>query len=170
MSDSTPDKPEILSIHSLSEETGSSRECIKKWLIDAGFDPLNLTVDRKADYISVIKSHQVKATKMPIRDGDGMTWLERKQKQEERKLKRENDIAERVMREEWVSSSAHFEIISAIFAEIEQVPDKFHAESGCSIVHKDKLRTMLDQSRNNASANIRQSFELAKKRVRESKA
>ena len=159
-----------LSIHALAKLTGSNRENISNWLIDAGFDVLNLSPKDKNELIRIIRSHQIlpggaKEARKPQRDKEGLTWGESKQKQETLKLQRENKIAEKALAEQWMEVAAHQTILTALTSKLESIPDKAKAELGLTHTQRERLQKMLDECRFDAAAETRRAFERAKKKV-----
>jgi len=115
-----------------------------------------------------IEKHQRKQQRGSIDPESGLTWLESKQKEQTRKLERENTIAEKVMAEEWMTVTAHHAILSNFVAKLEAVPDKLKAELGLSESQKKKIVAVLDQARSDAAAEIERAFAEAKEDVTES--
>jgi 3-methyladenine DNA glycosylase/8-oxoguanine DNA glycosylase len=107
--------------------------------------------------------------KKAARDNDGLTWLEAVQKQDARRKKRENDIADKVLKEEWVSASAHHQILANLTAKMETAPDKIKTELGLTIAQRDRIQKILDELRFDAAAETRRTFIAAKKQVEDAK-
>ena len=164
-------RTERTTIEALCRECKSHREDVARWLEAAGYDRLNLDPAHHAEYVRIIQAHQRLKPGLDKgdkhRDKDGLTWSEAKQREETRKLKRDNEIAEKVLLDQWMTTSAHHAILSAIFSAIEQVPGKYKAATGCSAAHCKKLETMLDESRIDAVAATEKALGEAKKRVQE---
>ena len=163
------------SVAALVRECGSDRFSVNRWLKAEGYDPLNLAPAFHDDYVRIIKEHQAASTapgmpgKKAGRDKDGLTWLEAVQKQDARRKKRENDIADKVLKEEWLSASAHYQILSNLTAKLETAPDKIKTELGLTIGQRDRIQKILDELRFDAAAETRRAFAGAKKKVEEAK-
>ena len=159
-----------ISVASLNLLTGSTRVDIKRWLIEAGFDPLNLDPAKSDEYLRIIKTHQ--DTKVhpgegqsPHRDGEGLTWSEAKQKEETRKLRRENMVAEKAMAEDWMTTAAHHAVLSSLCAKLETAPDTFKAQMGLTAAQRDLIQNGLDEIRFDAAADTRRALLEGKKKA-----
>lgn len=156
-----------ITIALLSLDCRAPREHVKRWVMDGGYDPANLRPEDYDDLVKLIQSHQTGkgGAKTPQRDKDGLTWLESKQKEEQRKLKRENDIAEKALTETWMLTTAHHQILSNYSSALETVPDKIRTELGLSVAQRDRVQKILDAARFDAAAETRRMLEEGKKRV-----
>jgi hypothetical protein len=160
-------KPDFtrITIASLERDTGSRREDIIRWLKDEGFDHLNLPIDGSERYYEIIAAHQAK--KGASSSGSGVqTELEKKQIQETRKLKRENDIAEKALSGDWMMTSAHHAILSNLCAKLETVPDTVKTELGLSVSQRDRVRNILDQARKDAAADTERALKEQEKQFK----
>ena len=159
----------------LARECRSDRESVKRWLTDAGHDALNLDPALHDVYVAIIRQHQKESTApgMPGakagRTKDGLTWLEAVQKQDALRKERENKIADKVLKEEWVSASAHHQILANLTAKLETAPDKIKTELGLTIGQRDRIQKILDDLRFDAADEVRRAFTAAKKKVMEAK-
>ena len=167
-----PKKERRVSVYSLEKETGARGEDISRWMRDAGFDPLNLAPEKHDEFVRIIMVHRNKKVRSgegrkPHLDKDGLTWSESKQRQESRKLTRENDIAEKIMCEDWMATSAHHQILSALMTRLESVPDKAKSELELTAKQHKGLLKILDEARNDAAAETRKALLDAKKRIKE---
>ena len=169
------EKVERLTSSDLMRECGSDRESVNKWLIQEGHDPRHLDPAKHDLYVEIIQRHQnsSKAPGMPGAmkgtDGDGLTWLEAVQREDAIRKKRENMIAAKVLAEEWISASAHHQILSSLTSRLETVPDKIRTELGLTIAQRDRIQKILDETRFDAAEETRRAMDQARKKVEETK-
>jgi hypothetical protein len=166
-------KPKRLSISALMWECNSDRDNIKKWLMQAGYDKANLDPALRAEYVKIIHSHQRKIGPGGIHHKTGgreaLTYLERKQKEETRKLARENNIAEKALSEEWMTTAAHHAILASLMSKLELIPDKARTDMGLSSGQRDRLQKLLDEARSDAVAETDRALSEGRKRAAEKK-
>ena len=164
-----------LSIASLAQECGTARESVRKWLTEAGYDVRNLTAADHDACVQIIREHQRTSTApgMPGgktgRNEEGLTWLEAVQQQDAIRKERENMIADKVLKEEWMSTSAHHQILSSLTSRLETAPDKIKTELGLTIAQRDRIQKVLDELRFDAAAETRRMQVAARKKVEENK-
>ena len=78
-----------------------------------------------------------------------------KQQQEYRKLKRENDIEDRKLSEEWLTWEDHRKVLSTLVNRLEQVPGKARSEAGLSDAQTAIVQRMIDEARSDAARDVR---------------
>ena len=155
-----------ISIKFLSEETGSTRENIKQWLMEVGHDPHALVMEKHDEYVSLIKAHkknkvaigQGKSDAKPHFDKDGLSWAESLKRQETLRLQRENRIADKLLAEEWLSANAHHQILASLCGKLETIPDKAKAQMGLTETQTVALQKLIDEARSDASSETRSAF------------
>ena len=162
--------PLRISIASLAKLTDSTREDVRRWLLDAGHDPLHLAPEKHDEYIRIIESHKKEKVhpgegESPHRDREGLTWGESKQKEEARKLKRENNLAEKALGEDWMTTVAHHQIMSNLCAKLETAPDTFKAQLGLTAAQRDLIQKGLDEIRFDAAAETKRALLDGKKKA-----
>lgn len=160
-------KPQIeITVDQIAEQTGADRASVKKWLKAEGFEPIAQKAfgSRKFNYYGVnaleyIKS-RVKSRKAPAEGGSmvdpetGLPWPIANEKEKTLEKRRENEIAEKVAKEEWMAVATHHEILSSIVSKIEQLPGKWKSELGLSDSQTLAIRRGLDEARSEAAAEV----------------
>lgn len=159
-----------ISIASLAKLTDSTREDVRRWLLDAGHDPLSLVPEKHDEYLRIIESHKKEKVQpgegeSPHRDRDGLTWLESKQKEEARKLKRENVLAEKALSEDWMTTVAHHQVLANLCSKLESAPDTFKSQLGLTAAQVGLIQKGLDEIRFDAAAETKRALLDGKKKA-----
>lgn len=131
-------KPKILSIRELARRTGADRASIKKWIegVTDEKEALRIIEERKR------------------RPEEELSWFQQKAKEETIKLRRINEIAEKVKAEEWMATVTHHAIVTLIIGQLELLPGKARSQLGLDPRQTTELQRMIDEVRSNAARDI----------------
>ena len=139
----------IESAHSLSKKTGASWRSVVAWLEEAG---------KKASdpgaYELVKARHEKRPTSAGADPKPGLTWFQLKTKEEALARQRENRIADKIEKQEYMAASDVLELLSAFCNRLEQIPGKVKSELGLSDAHTKRIQKMLDEARADVSEKL----------------
>ena len=142
--------------------TGADVNTVRKWLAIEGVEPIRrdnhkLYYDQAAA-VAAVEGHIRTSTKRndttPNIDPEtGLTWAQKKTREEAREKQRENDIEDALASKMLMPTAKAQEVFSQVIDRIEHVPGRLASE-GLGSDWVLKLRKMLDECRVEASAAI----------------
>lgn len=155
-----------LNIQQFHDLTGADRAAIKKWFAEAGLESVRMEIlagnevhfyDRDKGLAIIepkTRKREQKATSANIDPETGLTWAQRKSKEEGRRIKLINDEKERQISRKWITQDENLRRIRAITGKLEQLPGKFKSQFAISDAQTEGLRRMLDEAREGAAQEI----------------
>ena len=161
---------EPLTIIGLARLTGADRDAVSKWLALEDLQPVKVVKRRGRDvrfydpekalpiierHRRVLRAKDAPADKASKAAKGAKSWFALKQQQEYRKLKRENDIEDRKLSEEWLTWEDHRKVLSTLVNRLEQVPGKARSEAGLSDAQTAIVQRMIDEARSDAARDVR---------------
>jgi hypothetical protein len=140
-----PKKPD--SITGLAERTGSDRRSIKRWLAEDGID----ASDPRA--IDVITKHQ-KQSNDNIDPETGLTWFQAKVREDAIKVRRENEIAERLESETYMETEQVEKLVLMFLGKLELVHVKLESEFSLDPKIVKRLVELIDEARSEMAKGV----------------
>lgn len=157
-------KQNLASISDIARKLCIEQDTARKWLDAEGLRPVKESKTRKEyDLEAALEAIKPHVKSKVVRNYDptanidpesGLTWQQKKIKEEARSLEMENDRAAKLLSEEIMLTSDHHKILAAIVSRLEQVPGKAQSELGLNSPQIIGLRRMLDEARVSAAKAI----------------
>jgi hypothetical protein len=144
-----------VSLSYLAKKSGMIRRTVKKWLDLEGLEP---PYDEK-EALKVLASHKQGTARQENKNVDpdsGLTWAQKKMREDAKARERENEIAEALKSETYLTWDNHHKIITGTMQKIEQALAKFKATFGLSDAQMLQANRLIDEARMEAAATIKQ--------------
>jgi hypothetical protein len=141
-----------VSLVSLYEETGCDRGNIRKWISDAGLEPVETKGTAKLynhdKAIAIIAQHK-KGEKIDsnVDPETGLSWFQADLMEKTLSRRRERILQEKKDRLELIPASFHQDALRLVMNRLEQIPGKAKSEQGISDAQMVGLRRLIDDVR-----------------------
>lgn len=155
-------KKKGVSLGALAIKLGCDQATVRKWVKVAGIKPVRSSgawnwYDEK-QVRDAVKPHLVgreKHNTTPNVDPkSGLTWHQKKLKEEARRIEMENDRAAKLLSNEIMLTADHHRILSALISGLDRVTGKVASEQGLSPAQTLGLRKALDEMREAAAKEV----------------
>lgn len=97
----------------------------------------------------------------------GLSWFQAKMREDTLQKRRENELADQIMRESWVEVSYHLEILKSLTEALDRIPEKLKSEFGLTEQQQARAQQVLDDARTDASNAIQAHLKKNYSRVRD---
>ena len=159
-------KPYGATILDLMRETGSDRVAIERWLLMDGISPVRTKQEQgrvrkwwpRDLSIACIQSHKSRSVhrngEANIDPETGLTWHQRKDREDALSKARDNEVADKLKNEEWVSAEFMHNKFASFCLALEQIPGKLKSEIGLTDKQALAVRRAIDEARESAAKEV----------------
>lgn len=156
---------EAVSINEFSRLSGSARDSIAAWFRLENLAPADTAgKHRKYDKgkgLEIIRRHAEPSRHRAQQNRDanidpetGLTWAQKKLKEEAQALERENRIAERLENKTYIDAVECYETLSQLCRKLDQIPSKARSMFGLTAAVEKGLQQLIDDAREAAAKQI----------------
>lgn len=135
------------SLNELRKRVGSDLRTVKKYLEQEGIKP-----DRKGRYetaaaLACIERHKPQPNGEEIDPETGLSWFQAKVREDTKKLRRENEIADRLKDETYMETATVQHLVQMFIGKLELIPVKMESEFSLPQEAVKRLTEYLDEAR-----------------------
>jgi hypothetical protein len=114
-----------------------------------------------------ILKERKKAVKSEKDPATGLSWFQAHMREATLQKRRENKLADEVMRENWVEFAYHLEILKSLTEALDRIPEKLKSEFGLTEPQQARVQQVLDDARTDAANAMESYLKKNAQRVRE---